>query len=271
MFGYIYMTKNHINNKIYIGKKHSDYFVPNYYGSGLLIKRSIEKYGIDNFSVEIIDTANTLDELNEKEKYYINYHNVYYRMGEGYNIASGGDGGNLISGWSEERYQKHIENCSVRNSGKLNPNYGNGHKIAGDKNPSKRAEVRKKLSIANKGKNNAMYNIDKNHPMYGRKHTKETREKISKSLSGEKHPHFGIPKSEETKKKIGEAQKGKIISEESKKKMSEAGKNLSDKSRKNISEAAKLRRYKCTCKICKNIFIGKAWNASKCEACKIKK
>ena len=52
----------------------------------------------------------------------------------------------------------------------------------------------------------------------------ETRRKISESLMGEKHPMFGKKISEQTRKKISEAQKGKIHSEETKRKMSEARK-----------------------------------------------
>ena len=49
------------------------------------------------------------------------------------------------------------------------------------------------------------YNIiEKDYsPMYGRKHTKESKQKMSDNLKGEKHPNWGKPLSEETKKKIG--------------------------------------------------------------------
>lgn len=61
----IYKTTNLVNGMIYIGKKSQDY--DTYLGSGLLLKRAIAKYGKDNFKKEIIDTAQTIDELNEKE------------------------------------------------------------------------------------------------------------------------------------------------------------------------------------------------------------
>lgn len=71
MFGYIYKVTNMVNDKIYIGKKHSAVFLNDYYGSGLLINRAIDKYGLENFKLEMIDTADSLEELNEKEKFYI--------------------------------------------------------------------------------------------------------------------------------------------------------------------------------------------------------
>jgi hypothetical protein len=51
----IYKITNLINQKIYIGKDSTNR--KNYYGSGKAIKNAILKYGEDNFSKEIIDTA----------------------------------------------------------------------------------------------------------------------------------------------------------------------------------------------------------------------
>lgn len=114
-------------------------------------------------------------------------------------------------------------------------------KFSGEKNPAKRPEVRKKISEANKGKpkseehkrklsvNSASRRpevrkkISENHadisgeknPMYGKKHTDESRKKMSAALTGKKH-------SEESKRKMSESRKGKKFSEEHKRKMSEA-------------------------------------------------
>lgn len=183
MFGYIYKTTNNINGKIYIGKKHSSSFIKDYYGSGKLINRAIDKYGIENFSVEIIEECETLEELNLKEKYYIKYLESNYKLGKGYNIASGGDGGNIISLLPEIDNNSFILDCKRRAKGKNNPNYGNGNKISGDNNPSKRLEVREKLSKATSGKNNPMYGKKgKLSHRYGTKHSEETRNKIKESL-----------------------------------------------------------------------------------------
>lgn len=51
------------------------------------------------------------------------------------------------------------------------------------------------------------------HPFYGKHHTEESKDKISKALSGENSPCYGIPKSEEHKRKLSESLKGKNCGE----------------------------------------------------------
>ena len=89
MYGYIYKTTNLINGKIYIGQHKHKTFDSNYFGSGVLISESINKYGKNNFSVELIEWCESLDALNEKEKYYIELYNTKDSK-IGYNLADGG-------------------------------------------------------------------------------------------------------------------------------------------------------------------------------------
>lgn len=111
-YGFIYKTTNNVNGKMYIGqKKYGTQKEDMYLGSGTLIKRAINKYGAENFSRVIIDEANSREELNELEKYWINYYNAV-DSDQFYNIAAGGEGGNTIAGYSEEELAIHNE---VRN------------------------------------------------------------------------------------------------------------------------------------------------------------
>jgi len=90
----IYKITNLINNKIYIGKDTTS--DPNYFGSGLLIRRAIKKYGIENFRKEIIDETDNYEDLSIKEKYWIeNFNSTNIKIG--YNISKGGDGGDTLS------------------------------------------------------------------------------------------------------------------------------------------------------------------------------
>ena len=90
----IYKITNLLNKKVYIGKNKTNEL--SYMGSGILLKRAIKKYGIENFIKEIIDTAETIKELNEKEIQWISFYESRDNK-KGYNIASGGDGGDTLS------------------------------------------------------------------------------------------------------------------------------------------------------------------------------
>lgn len=109
------------------------------------------------------------------------------------------------------------------------------------KNKQHTKETKLKLSLLNKGNKN---------PFYGKKHTTEEKEKIRLGNIGRKQ-------SDETKKKIGTIHKGKIITVETKKKMSLAkkeyfkthihnrtGKKLSDLTKEKIRVSRSKQSYK---------------------------
>lgn len=77
---FIYKITNKINNKIYIGKVYNKTIYDRFNRhiksasskSKSYIGRAIAKYGGENFVIEEIDKANSLEELNNKEIYWIN-------------------------------------------------------------------------------------------------------------------------------------------------------------------------------------------------------
>lgn len=98
VFGFIYKIKNIINNKIYIGqttrklnKRIYEYKAAfkygNFYNQYLL--NAFNKYGWDCFEFSVIDTAETIDELNNKEIRYISEYKSNQKE-FGYNIECGG-------------------------------------------------------------------------------------------------------------------------------------------------------------------------------------
>ena len=64
----IYQITNTINNKIYIGKHQTENIHDDYFGSGIALKRAIQKYGKSNFVKEILYVFDTEQEMNQKEK-----------------------------------------------------------------------------------------------------------------------------------------------------------------------------------------------------------
>ena len=66
--------------------------------------KALRKYDmIDTFELIEIDTADTLEELYEKEMNYIQAYNSYYIFGKGYNMTYGGDGLNGYIYTEEDR------------------------------------------------------------------------------------------------------------------------------------------------------------------------
>lgn len=119
----VYKATNKINNKVYIGittktlEHRMKIHLRDSKNKDTYFYRAIRKYGFDNFTWEIIDTASTVKELEEKEKYYISIYNSFDNKELGYNTQSGGH--NLYKITNEERM-----NRSVRVRGENNPMYG---------------------------------------------------------------------------------------------------------------------------------------------------
>lgn len=119
MIGYIYLTTNLINNKMYIGKHESPVYDQQYLGSGKLLIKAVSKYGKKNFTNEVLYCADTIDELNEKEKFYIQEYRQKYPE-QMYNIANGGDGGNTRYGMSDAEKELFVKKMTIINKERCN-------------------------------------------------------------------------------------------------------------------------------------------------------
>ena len=91
----IYKTTNQINQKFYIGKHETYKLDDGYLGSGVVLTSAIQKYGTNNFSKEILYVFDNKDQMESKEKELITEEILSNPMC--YNIALGGQGGNLGS------------------------------------------------------------------------------------------------------------------------------------------------------------------------------
>lgn len=93
---YIYVTKNIINGKMYVGKhtyRGSDSYDTHYLGSGYILKRAIKKYGKENFTQEILEYNSSKEENAQREIYWIQKLNTL--VPNGYNVDKGGTGGGI--------------------------------------------------------------------------------------------------------------------------------------------------------------------------------
>lgn len=91
---YIYLTENLLNNKKYIGK-HKGKQDDDYIGSGIVLKKAIEKYGKENFKKTILEVATEVN-IDELEKKWIKQFDAFNRD-DFYNLTYGGDGGNTMA------------------------------------------------------------------------------------------------------------------------------------------------------------------------------
>lgn len=103
----IYKTTNLINGKIYVGKDARSR--PTYLGSGLILRKAIAKYGAENFKKETLETCSTLNKLNDREKYWIEHLKSNVNS-IGYNLTTGGIGGDTYSHLDEVRRKNRIAN-----------------------------------------------------------------------------------------------------------------------------------------------------------------
>lgn len=81
----IYLTTNSITGERYVGLDSKN--DPTYIGSGDNIKKAIAKYGKENFKKEVLEECNTLEELQERELYWISKFNAA-KNSNFYNILS---------------------------------------------------------------------------------------------------------------------------------------------------------------------------------------
>ena len=124
---YIYKITNKINNKIYIGQtiKNINLRWQRHYTDALSNRvntkfaKAIRKYGKDNFIIEEIDTAQSKEELNQKEIYWIYYYNSIL---EGYNSVDGGGDSNTYKYKTEEEMKEIKEKIRQTKIKELNPN-----------------------------------------------------------------------------------------------------------------------------------------------------
>lgn len=107
MYYTIYKITNDTNNKIYIGCHKTKDINDNYMGSGTRIKMALKKYGIENFTKEILYIFDSPEEMFNRETMIVDDNFVLRE--DTYNLKIGGSGG-----W--ETYNKDCDRSKVDRS-----------------------------------------------------------------------------------------------------------------------------------------------------------
>jgi len=266
MKNFNYIITNNINSKQYIGAHSTNNINDSYMGSGLLIGRAKKKYGEENFDREILCYTKTIEEAFKNEILLIKKYNTL--VPNGYNIHPGG-GPNNGGPHSKESNQKNRESNIGRQAGKNHPNYGKKliHSEELDKQKFVKKEdleywldigwslgalnrIKNKQSKRQKGIKPSKELIEKRRIGHiGHRHSKESKQKISKGGKGRKNPIkgktyeevYGEERAKEIIEKLVEAHTGVPLSKEHAENISKAliGREFSEEWRDNLRKAAK--------------------------------
>lgn len=232
MYGYVYLTQNMLNGRVYIGQHKAKEFDTKYYGSGKILRQAIEKYGIECFNCELLESCDTKEQLNLAEKNWIIHFKSLGDDVDLYNIADGGEGGDIYHTLSNEDRKKFRAKCK--------PDKSKRDYVASGK---KAWETRKRHGTDKMSDEQRQKLVDSH------KGKKRSIESVNKGVRTRKQR--GYKHSDVTKRKISEGNKGKKLSDEQRKKLSERnklrvgelnafyGKTHSDETKLHIGEKSK--------------------------------
>ena len=159
----VYKILNKVNGKFYIGCHKTSDINDDYMGSGLLIKRAIAKYGLENFEKEILVVCETAEDMFSKERELV-------EIGpHSYNLNEGGHGGfsyinsigkNKNFNWAD--YKNHDATMKGYYSGIgaddfVKPKF-KGNEFSGKRHTSKsKLEIGQKNSVHQTGQGNSQF------------------------------------------------------------------------------------------------------------------
>ena len=174
-YHYIYKTTNLKNGKYYIGMHSTNNLEDGYMGSGKRLRRSLIKYGKENFKSEILEFLPERKTLVEREKEIVNEELLKDTLSM--NLKQGGEGGTI-----NDEHRKNLKigaSKYQKNKWLIDSDY--------------RDKI-KKLLLDNIVKNNLLGKINYNN-FEGRKHTEDTKNKMRDvkigMYVGEKNPSYG--------------------------------------------------------------------------------
>lgn len=102
---HIYKITNTENGKMYIGitgRNPAERLVSHIRDARWMKKKTVFgaalcEYGLDSFSIEVVETVKSHKEVQDRERYFISKFGTLHKNGGGYNSIGGGGGGMLKS------------------------------------------------------------------------------------------------------------------------------------------------------------------------------
>jgi hypothetical protein len=186
----IYKITNRLNNKIYVGKHKTEDKNDDYFGSGLLLGRAVEKHGREHFTKEILMECQSEEEMNQREADIVD--EDFIARDDTYNIKLGGDGGwNYVNSTGKNG---NDVNWSPKHLEKMRKMAAAGvvrfrERLKLDEELKKEYELKVSNGIK---KYQSVYG----NPFSGKRHTVETRLRMKKSHQGkhdgQKNGAFGM-------------------------------------------------------------------------------
>ena len=196
MYYTIYKITNKIDSKFYIGMHKTNNLDDGYMGSGKLIRRAIEKYGLENFTKEILHIFDNEEDMKNKEKELVIINEMSY------NLCEGGHGGFSYvnrSGLNNANKDKEVISKKLSKS------------LSGRKSPATSIHNKEKHKNGLMAKTYFGNRGEIDRIAVERAHSPEVKAKRNKTYKeighqqGEKNSQYGKPRSEETKQKIRES------------------------------------------------------------------
>jgi hypothetical protein len=144
----VYKVKNKLNDKVYIGVHKTKNINDSYLGSGVLIKKAVEKYGKECFEKDILHICETRNEAYSLERSYVDDQFIVNQ--KTYNLRLGGMGGSAKNRKFSENHRKKLSESAKARAEK---------KDMWVYNDEKKKEIGKKISESKKG----IFHNDRNH------------------------------------------------------------------------------------------------------------
>lgn len=163
-FGYIYITKDTVNSKYYLGLRFKKRSTLSYLGSGKYLKSAIHKYGKFNFYKIVIDFAENQEDLEKLEQFYIQKYFGYdiAKSTLWYNIYDGKQrGGDSWAGYTLADRLRRSKLLSSHQKGRIVSKSAREFSSKFMHNYFKNPANRKKTSLATRKKMNTQEIADK--------------------------------------------------------------------------------------------------------------